>query len=220
MWQVQVRAAVARWKQVGEAQDTMCPAATTLHKWLGAVLWARLELRTIAGITRQTGSKAVQQAIDGKQTELLEAIMRVDGFPTHLIEKSQTLLHRVVVGLERWDLMPLGAVVESKCVASSDDFAELLIDAGVDVNAMDDQGQSVLHYAVQNGDYGVLPKLVSKATCCLLSPLSIAHLHHISKQLHSIYIELNLAGGERRTVGHTELRGSQCVAYGLPGERC
>jgi len=123
----------------------MCPASTTLHKWLGAVLWARLELRTIAGITRQTGSTAVQQAIDGKQTELLEAIMRVDGFPTHLIEKSQTLLHRVVVGLE-----------------SSDDFAELLIDAGVDVNAMDNQGQNVLHYAVQNGDYGVLPKLVER----------------------------------------------------------
>jgi hypothetical protein len=144
--QVQVRAAVARWKQVGAAQDTMCAAATTLYKWIGAVLWARLELRTIAAITRQTGSNAVQQAIDSQQTELLEAIMRVDGFPTDLVDdKSQTLLHHVVIGLK-----------------STEDFAELLLDAGVDVNYIDSKGKNVLHYAVENGNYGVLPKLMER----------------------------------------------------------
>merc|ERR1712216_86097 len=148
--QLQVRC-VQRWLLAAEAtlqyhRLQISRLVETELKWLGAVLWARLELRTIAAITRQTGSNAVQQAIDSQQTELLEAIMRVDGFPTNVVDdKSQTLLHRVVIGLK-----------------STEDFAELLLDAGVDVNYIDSKGKNVLHYAVENGNYGVLPKLMER----------------------------------------------------------
>jgi len=144
--QVQVRAAVVKWKQVGPVQEDMCAAATTLYQWLGAVLWARLELRNIASITRQTASTSVQKAIDGNQTKLLEGIMRVDGFPAQLIDdQNRTLAHRAVIGLE-----------------SSGDFIELLLDAGVDVNALDNTGLNILQHAVLQGNFGLVPVLVEK----------------------------------------------------------
>lgn len=150
-----VRCAVACWKQAGEMRDQMCAAAMTLYEWMGAILWARKEMRAIAGITRQASFGGAVAAMKTGDQKLVQSILSVDQFDMTAADGTgQTMLHHVA----------------ENCQGSSAAFTELVLSAVVVqqddaqlsafVNLANQNGDSALHLAVAKGDAEMLGKLL------------------------------------------------------------